>query len=463
MTPLVVRVEDTEGGRPSTLAFLKSPVRIGRGELNDLHLDRPFVSTYHGLVQFDEDGASYVDLGSTNGSALDGGRLEKNAVVALPPGSVIAIGTLRLRFDRRATGERFATAPRQTVFARRAAEAPPRVEPPRPVATPAPPAEAVAAPMPPVLAAPPPGPAELAARAAAAARADAAIEAAALDLDLSYTSYRGAFEYLRAAVDGAVAALDEAARPLALERLAERYPALRGEPEFASRLPQAPGRRPEGPLDASAAALAPPPAPAVAPRSATVSGGEAARLLEAFAGAYLPGGAGAAGSAAQERLLGRVAGVLETYSRSFLELRRGYEEFGREMGVRTAKGEGFLARAVDVPQIMAYLLDPGATGRDEELQRAFADFMLHQVALLRGVVDGAQALLADLSPEALERDVPQRAWMPRGVDLWKAFQDRYHELADEDAAVSERLFGKEFARAYAAISGEAAPRAKGTT
>ena len=47
-------------------------MRIGRSELNDLPLREPFVSTYHALVRFDDESATYVDVGSTNGSALDG-------------------------------------------------------------------------------------------------------------------------------------------------------------------------------------------------------------------------------------------------------------------------------------------------------------------------------------------------------------------------------------------------------
>jgi predicted component of type VI protein secretion system len=177
-------------------------------------------------------------------------------------------------------------------------------------------------------------------------------------------------------------------------------------------------------------------------------------MLQAFGQSYLPGDPVAATPADIEQMLGRAAGVLETFARSFLELRRGYEEFGREMGVRTVQEGGALHRAPDPRRLLEYLLDPAAQGRDAELQRAFADFMIHQVALLRGVVDGAQAILAELSPESIGQRVRSRAFTSRAVDLWKAYEQRYHEIADEDAAVSELLFGKEFARAYAAMAGD---------
>jgi predicted component of type VI protein secretion system len=177
-------------------------------------------------------------------------------------------------------------------------------------------------------------------------------------------------------------------------------------------------------------------------------------MLQAFGQSYLPGDPVAASPEDIEKMLGRAASVLETFARSFLELRRGYEEFGREMGVRTVQEGGALHRAPDARRLLEYLLDPSAQGRDGELQRAFADFMIHQVALLRGVVDGAQALLAELSPEAISERAPSRAFTSRAAEMWKAYEERYHEIADEDAAVSELLFGKEFASAYSAMAGD---------
>jgi type VI secretion system protein ImpI len=432
MIPLVVRVEDVEGGGVSQFAFLKSPVRIGRGELNDLQLDRPFVSTYHGLVQFDDDGARYVDLGSTNGSILDGAVLDRNTLVPIGHGAEVTIGTYLLRFERRTTAERSSVSQRVTAFAERAATIPPASAPsPLPFGeTPTPSAPATAVPA--------------VAReegTAVAERAAAVLEAASLDLDLQYTSYRGSWEYMRASVEGVIAPLAGRARAVALERLAARYPSLALEPQFASMLP-------------APAAPAGPAVPTAVPRPPGDLGLDAVRLLQAFGQSYLPGDPVAASPGEIEQMLGRAAGVLETFARSFLELRRGYEEFGREMGVRTVQEGGALQRAPDERKLLEYLLDPHASGRDAELQRAFADFMIHQVALLRGVVDGAQALLAELNPEAIGRRAPSRTFMPRAAELWKAYEERFHEIADEDAAISELLFGKEFARAYAAMAGE---------
>jgi type VI secretion system protein ImpI len=432
MIPLVVHVVDLEGGREEQFAFLRSPVRIGRGDLNDLPLAKPFVSTYHGLVQFDDDGARYVDLGSMNGSVLDGVALQSNALTALEPGAELVLGTYRLTFERRVTGEQ-GVAPRPTMFAVRAATM-------AGAGSPAPPPEPAGAeaPRPPAGAGPPEG---------AAAEADAVLGAASLDLDLDYASYRGAWDHLRSRVEQLLAALGPAAQGAAVERLAAKYEALRREPQFLVLAGDGAG----GPE-----ARGPRPVEAGPPGS---EGGEAGlglaalRLLRAFGESYLPGGPPLASPGEVESVLGRVAGVLETFGRSFLELRRGYEEFGRQMGVRTVQAEGSLLRASDPSQVLAYLLEPGAEGRDAELQRAFADFMIHQVALLRGVVDGARALLGQLSPEAVSSSAPPSVWPMRAASLWKEFEQRFHDLADEESSIAEVLFGREFARAYAAMAG----------
>jgi type VI secretion system protein ImpI len=451
MIPLVVNVEDTEAGTSEQFAFIRSPVRIGRGELNDLPLQRPFVSTYHGLLQFDDQEARYLDLGSLNGSTLGGVRLEKNAPAVLGPGAELVIGTLRLTFARRSTVERL--VPRQmTAFGLRASSfLQPLEEAPAP-----PPMTALQEPSSapgdePSSTAAPAVDVDVAVDAAADAAAAAALDAASLELNLQFLSYRGAWEHLRASLSAVLDGLDGSARRAAFTKLSALYPALAAEPQFRELGGLSPGATP------------PPEVAAPVPdRGAPESreGADAPRLLRAFVEAYLGERSLARGEDVRA-VLEHVAGVLETFARSFLELRRGYEEFGSEMGIRTLRGEGAIYKVRDAPQLLAYVLDPGASGREQELQRAFADFMLHQVALLRGIVEGARALLDRVGPDTIAAQAPKGIWPMRAVALWKAFEATFHEIADEDDAVSSVLFGKEFARAYAAIAGDRAARAVG--
>ena len=132
---LKVRVVDEERGSASDYAFVSSPVRLGRSPRNDLPLQHPFASAWHGLLEFDGGGVRYTDLGSTNGSLLDGAPVAARQAVPVPPGGRIQIGGLVLTVPpvpsspgaravaARATGE--AAAPE-------AAQVEPSVEAPRP-------------------------------------------------------------------------------------------------------------------------------------------------------------------------------------------------------------------------------------------------------------------------------------------------------------------------------------------
>lgn len=442
MIPLVAHLSDLESGTEEHYAFLRSPVRIGRGELNDLPMRQQFVSTYHGLIQFDDAEARYVDLGSTNGSLVNGAPLEPDSPRVLAVGDVLSIGTYRLTFERRITGAQPAAA-RETLFALRAATLAGRQV-----------GSLEGAPAPGTT---PEGPeTELEVAVQVPPEVDAGIAAASLELDLGFASYRGAWEHLEHQLQEVIATAPPGMQQLAARRLAERYPALLAETDFAALVGERPGR-----------AGVPVPAAGREPahRAAARDGGlaeDALELLRALGESYLAGRSRLASRQEIEVLLARIAGALETFARAFVELRRGYEEFGREMGVRAIQTEGPLARARDATQVLGLLLEPAGEGREAELQRLFADFMIHQVALLRGVVEGARGLLDQLSPEAVSAAAPGGHRLTRPSALWRAFEQRYHEIADEESSVSEVLFGREFARAYAALAGQGADRAEGS-
>src|SRR4051794_33144910 len=100
MLPLLVRLENTETSSIEEYAFFKSPVRIGRNMLNDLALDLPFISQWHAVVQFDDHATHYYDLGSTNGTEVNGARVEKNVPFPVPQPVEFRISKLRLTVAR---------------------------------------------------------------------------------------------------------------------------------------------------------------------------------------------------------------------------------------------------------------------------------------------------------------------------------------------------------------------------
>ncbi len=229
-------------------------------------------------------------------------------------------------------------------------------------------------------------------------------------------------------------------------------------PDAQRRPPQgaAGSDRPGGPTPSAvfpqAEAAAPKPAPARTTATGRSSGLD--RLLTTFAESYLPATAQIRGFDDAQIFLGKLAEALEAFARAFVEMRKGYEEFGKQMGIRTVHGDSPVQRARDPRQLIAALLDPGSQGRATELQGAFADYMVHQVALLNGVVEGAKAILASVSPEQIEAAAPQSMWPMKAQALWKVFEERFHGLFDEDSAISDALFGREFRKAYTAIVGQ---------
>ncbi|MEY4508364.1 MAG: hypothetical protein RLZZ450_486 [Pseudomonadota bacterium] len=93
---LIVEVADAEHEARTEYLFAHSPVRVGRSLLNDLALEYGFVSHCHGLFHFDEQRVEFVDVGSTNGSFVNGTRLVTNQRVTLSNPATVTIGALRL-------------------------------------------------------------------------------------------------------------------------------------------------------------------------------------------------------------------------------------------------------------------------------------------------------------------------------------------------------------------------------
>jgi pSer/pThr/pTyr-binding forkhead associated (FHA) protein len=77
---------------------LDRTVRIGRSPDLELVVADDFVSTIHARVVPAPDGPILEDLGSTNGTLLNGRRLAD--ATALTPGDEIEVGTVKLKVSR---------------------------------------------------------------------------------------------------------------------------------------------------------------------------------------------------------------------------------------------------------------------------------------------------------------------------------------------------------------------------
>jgi type VI secretion system protein len=260
---------------------------------------------------------------------------------------------------------------------------------------------------------------------------------AVADLAPLYQAYRQAWAQLLAGIRRTVQGVPPPLQETTLLLLQKQMPAVVGEEELRA-LVQEKGVRLQGEAGLWAGAV---------------------KTLGDFAHALVPG-MKLGGVSDVEKLLVRAATVLETSARAFVELRQGQEQFGTEMAVRTAGEMTPLHRAKDAREVLAYLLDLHAdvTLRIQEMTSAYADVMMHQLALLNGMMEGVRSLLQRLGPAELERELKSRGglvfWPFKRAALWRHFVQRHREYTEEEKHLSAAVFGNEFARAYSAVVGE---------
>ncbi len=87
----------TQRGEPEReFELTAGSVTLGRGATNEIVLGDPKVSRVHARVECGDAGCTLVDLGSANGTRVNGDKVERTT---LQPGDVIALGDSTLRFE----------------------------------------------------------------------------------------------------------------------------------------------------------------------------------------------------------------------------------------------------------------------------------------------------------------------------------------------------------------------------
>jgi pSer/pThr/pTyr-binding forkhead associated (FHA) protein len=92
---LVSPAEEPEVGRAFDLDAITT---LGRDVNNGIVIDDPFASAEHAVLTFRGRGWYLEDLGSTNGTYVNGRRVE--AIAPLGYGDELAIGQVRFRLER---------------------------------------------------------------------------------------------------------------------------------------------------------------------------------------------------------------------------------------------------------------------------------------------------------------------------------------------------------------------------
>src|SRR5512147_997758 len=90
-----LNIQDNEISRTYTIPIRAEPVIIGRQAGSDLQLDHQQVSRRHAEIHSTPTECSLVDLGSANGTRLNGQKLTPNVPVTLKHGDSLQIGSFK--------------------------------------------------------------------------------------------------------------------------------------------------------------------------------------------------------------------------------------------------------------------------------------------------------------------------------------------------------------------------------
>jgi type VI secretion system protein ImpI len=158
------------------------------------------------------------------------------------------------------------------------------------------------------------------------------------------------------------------------------------------------------------------------------------------------------------RFITKLHDTLEAFCRSFVPLREGHAQFMSSLDLQRAlrrsqqRSPAYLAvEGARTPEALAAaLLNPKDRFLDgpQAVEGILADLMLHQLALLEGVMRGVRALLEELSPANIEAQAGGGPLsLGRHRALWSRYCEVFEGLAEERQAFSV-IFGPEFTAAY---------------
>jgi type VI secretion system protein ImpI len=405
---LVAKVFDTQANQQFEATFERFPVRIGRNQLNDLQIDRPYVSQFHAAVDVRDRQIFVRDLGSTNGTVYQGRRLVRDQPIEVTAAPEINIGPIVLRIALVEAQVKKPAAPvdgGNVLDMNEAAAGAAGATRPKPI---------------------PPG------------GEDPFIRQVVPYIE----AYRAAWGAVYRVVYDHLTRLPPELRANYIKRLGLEHPSVVLENDF-QKIAQYYGVDPRllGELSPPQAALA--------------AIGELARTL-------VPSGRAPEDVAGVVTFARRLRDTLEVFLKCFCSLRDGYKEF--ETGVLARDRESMatdrVATAKDAKELAAVLVGPTAAPEaTRQVNDLFVEVMSHQVALLNGVMEGVKTLLVQLSPKAIEEEFDKRGkkaglFSNKYEALWKFYEERHGDYSGEDKQTFLIIFGPQFSKAYAASAGE---------
>ena len=430
-----MRVVNTQDGSVLDRTFDRSPVRIGRSSLNELQIQAAFVSQYHAVIEFDGTRLQLRDLGSTNGTTLRAtGRMPPNTAIDLTQQNyefaivslwfqlffVSDVAPAKVERKREGTILSMDVNELQKMMAGAQANVPA------------------------------PGP----------AGPDRSREQLAR-LQPAYDEYRASWGKLYRERFSVTNGLDPGSRNRLLQQMLADMAPVRNEGDF-QRL---------------ASQFGVPVAPVAGAQPAIVGGTReeavALQALRDLAASFVPARGPLEKVVDVVAFAQKMQDVLDVFFKCFLPLRDGHKQFTTQMDIkrtRSPKDQMNAARAVETAreprELAARVLDwadPSNEG-SRAIESTFAEVMVHQVAMLNGVMRGVRSLLAKLAPASIEAELgnPRRRTASgmqigpfRYKTLWELYAEIYGDFAEDEKQAFMLIFGPEFVHAYTELSGDA--------
>jgi type VI secretion system protein ImpI len=250
-----------------------------------------------------------------------------------------------------------------------------------------------------------------------------------------YGASVGALNQLYVATAKILEKTPEGARPHLCAQLAGAYPMMAKDPSFIALFRHF-GWSPSGSI--------PPPNPL---GHAALSG------LQEMARWYLGDDRPLTSEADIVAFKDKLRATLDELLVGYVPLAAGLDTFEKQMALKSDP----TAAGTTPAQLARRLLD-WRGGSDDALRRireSFADLMMHQVALLNGLMRGVKALLTELSPPTIEKAAMRKRGRTfflfrlfRRADPWGVYKERHGDLSDEENERFRVLFGPEFAAEY---------------
>jgi len=405
---LEITVRDsTNNNTQTTYRFGKVPVRVGRNELNDLHLQFGYVSQFHAVIELIDGKIVLRDLGSTNGSIVSGARISGESITLGHESGTFIILTLIIEIRTISSSQ---------------------VSPPK---------SKRAMNVTGLLKAPDPDLLQALARAAEAAPIDGKKEAL---LSSAYRNYRRAWDELRLELQASAMECPPEERGSFYTRLSNKYPGITGEADF-HRMADVAGAR------------------SLMMRDAEQEKAIALEGLKELFSEYVKDQVPPESADDLVKFLTRIRAVLDVFFKAYLPLRDGQRQFERELAINGSTTATHAVEVADTPQrLSTILLGLQEASEDSAMvvEKTLADVMIHHVAMLNGVMRGVKNIIGEFSPDSVRAYCEQlisRGDLSRGFGgahkvLWQAFEKRHADLSGEEKQLFGLLFGRQFSQAY---------------